>query len=75
MKLIVVNREHMETFRRLSDKFADDMNVRVVCDRRRQQMRTRRESFLPERRSSDRRRLKKEWNGRDYVVIHVVAGA
>jgi len=75
MKLIVVNREHMETFRRLSDKFADDMNVRVVWDRRRKQIRTRRESFLPERRSGDRRKLKKDWNGRDYVVIHVVAGA
>ena len=72
MKLIVVDRSKMETFRRLSDKFADDLNVHVVWDRRKKQARMRRETHYPDRRLSDRRKLKKDWNGRDYFVIHVV---
>jgi hypothetical protein len=72
MKLIVVNQSKMETFRRLTEKFVDDLNVRVVWDRRKQQARTRQESHFPERRHTDRRRLKKDWGSRDYFVIHVV---
>ena len=72
MKLIVVDRSKMETFRRLSDKFADDINVHVVWDRRRTQARTRQVTHYPDRRVGDRRKLKKDWNGRDYFVIHVV---
>jgi len=72
MKLIVVDRSKMETFRRLSDKFADDINVHVVWDRRRTQARTRQQTHYPDRRVGDRRKLKKDWNGRDYFVIHVV---
>ena len=67
MKLIVVDRSKMETFRRLSDKFADDLNVHVVWDRRRKQGRTRQENHYPDRRIADRRKLKKDWNGRKTV--------
>ena len=72
MKLLVVNRSKMELFRQLSDKFADDLNVRVVWDRRRKQIRLRKETQYPERRHSERRRLTKDWGGKDYFVIHVV---
>jgi hypothetical protein len=72
MKLIVVNRAKAETFQRLSEKFADDINVRVVWDRRRKQNRQRSDDRYPERRRGDRRRLKKDFEGRDYLVIHVV---
>ena len=72
MKLIVVNRSKAETFQRLSEKFADDINVRVVWDRRQKQNRQRRDARHPERRRGDRRRLKKDFDGRDYLVIHVV---
>lgn len=72
MKLIVVDRSKMETFRRLTDKFVDDINVRVVWDRRKKQARTRQDGHFPERRQTDRRRLKKDWGGRDYFVIYVV---
>jgi len=72
MKLIVVKRSKPDTYYRLADKFADDLNVRVVWDRRRESIRAKQESHDPDRRKADRRRLKKDFNGRDYVVIHVV---
>jgi hypothetical protein len=72
MKLIVVKRSKNDTYYRLADKFADDMNVRVVWDRRRGPIRAKQEPRDPDRRKSERRRLKKEFEGRDYVVIHVV---
>jgi hypothetical protein len=72
MKLIVVKRAQNDTYYRLFDKFADDMNVRVVWDRRRKQIRTKKESHDPDRRRNERRRLKKDFDGKDYVVIHVV---
>ena len=75
MKLIVVNRTKTETFFRLSEKFADDINVRVVWDRRKREARSRQESHHPDRRRGERRRLRKEFDGRDYVVIHVVEDA
>jgi hypothetical protein len=71
MKLIIVDRSKVATFRRLKETFADDLNVEVVFERR---VRSRRQSSGPlgaERRSRDRRRLCKAWNGRDYIVIHV----
>ena len=72
MKLIVVDRSKADTYKRLLEKFADDMDVCVVWDRRRRQNRQRNESRSPDRRRNDRRRLKKTWDGRDYFVIHVV---
>jgi hypothetical protein len=72
MKLIVVKRSKSDTYYRLADKFADDMNVRVVWDRRRGPIRAKQELREPDRRRSERRRLKKDFDDRDYVVIHVV---
>ena len=72
MKLIIVEHSRWQTFQRLSDKFADDLDVRVILDRRRKQIRQRPVPRTPERRSGDRRRLTKPWSGKDYVVINVV---
>jgi len=72
MKLIIVNRSKPEVFSKLMDKFVDDPNVHVVWDRRKRPNRVRKESVAQDRRKADRRRLRKDWQGRDYVVIHVV---
>jgi hypothetical protein len=72
MKLIIVKRSKFVTFRWLSDKFSDDLNVRVMWDRRAKQRRQRGTASTAERRAAERRRLVKAWNGKDYVVIHVV---
>ena len=74
MKLIIVERTKIATFRRLKEMFADDLNVEVMYERR---LRNRRKQSVqrgPERRTRERRRLSKAWNGRDYIVIHI-AGA
>jgi len=70
MKLIVVDRRKAETYRRLTQKFADDPDVAVVFDRRVAQRRSRTVAG-PERRSRTRRRLVKDWAGKDYIVIQV----
>jgi hypothetical protein len=73
MKLIIVDRRKTATYERLLDKFSDDPNVLVVLDKRVSQRRTRRDVRSGgERRRSDRRRLRKEFSGRDYLVVHVV---
>jgi hypothetical protein len=72
MKLIIVERSQFLTYQRLLDKFSDDLSVRVIWDRRRKQIRQRPVPHAPERRSRERRRLVKPWNGKDYVVINVV---
>ena len=72
MKLIIVDRSKPETFRRLKEKFADDLNVEVIWDRRTRQRRRFTTMGGPERRSRERRQLVKPYNGRDYIVIHVV---
>jgi hypothetical protein len=73
MSLIIVERSKSLTYRRLADKFADDLNVKVIVDRRAQQRRqAEREADQERRFRSDRRRLVKRWNGRDYVVINLV---
>ena len=72
MKLIIVERSQFHTYQRLLEKFSDDLNVRVIWDRRKRQIRQHRTSHLPERRSAERRRLVKTWNGKGYVVINVV---
>jgi hypothetical protein len=46
-----------------------------VWDRRKRQARMRQESHHPDRRRGERRRLRKDFDGRDYVVIHVVEDA
>ena len=72
MKLIIVDRSKFLTYQRLVEKFSDDLNVRVIWDRRKKQIRRRPVPHVPERRARDRRRLNKPWNGKDYIVINVV---
>ena len=73
MKLIVVDRSKVATFMRLKANFVDDRGVRVIMDRRHRQIRQRHEQHLPERRRTERRRLAKTFDGRDYIVIHDAA--
>jgi hypothetical protein len=72
MKLIIVDRSKYPTFQRLSDKFADDGNVMVIWDRRTKHIRQPQVPRAPERRSRERRRLVKPWNGKDYVVVNAI---
>ena len=71
MKLIIVDRSKPDTYRRLKEKFADDLNVEVIWDRRTKQRRRYTSIGGPERRSRDRRQLVKAFDGKDYIVIHV----
>lgn len=82
MKLIIVERAKIATFRRLKEMFADDLNVEVVFDRRFRDRRRKIASDIPRsmaniqgserRRTNDRRRLSKSAHGgRDYVVIQL----
>jgi hypothetical protein len=71
MKLIIVDRSKPATFKRLTDLFADDINVEVMLERRQRQRRQKPDPRGPERRSTDRRRLTKPWNGKDYIVIQI----
>jgi hypothetical protein len=71
MKLIIVDRSKPETYNRLKQQFADDLNVEVVWDRRTGERRRRESRPGPERRSRDRRKFSKAFNGRDYIIIHI----
>lgn len=71
MKLIIVDRSKPETFNRLKQQFSDDLNVEVVWERRAKQRRRTESARGPERRSHERRRLVKPFNGRDYIVIYI----
>jgi hypothetical protein len=71
MKLIIVQRSRIATFRRLKETFADNLNVEVVFERRVRERRQRKKPRGPERRALDRRRWSKAWNGRDYIVIQI----
>jgi hypothetical protein len=71
MKLIIVDRSKPETYRRLKEKFADDLNVEVIWDRRTKQRRRNTAIGGPERRSRERRQLIKGFEGKDFIVIHV----
>ena len=67
MKLIVVDRNKLQTFQRLTCQFAGARDVKVVLDRRVKQIRKRKvDGHYPERRESERRRLVK-LEGRDYT--------
>jgi hypothetical protein len=70
MKLIVVRRTAAETYKRLSSKFSDDPNVKVVWERRTRERRKKPNSAGPERRSSGRRKFTKPWNNQGYFVVH-----
>ena len=67
MKLIIVERSKTATYLRLTEKFAGDRNVKVILERRLNGQRDAGSSTARE----ERRRLKKAFEGRDYIVIHV----
>lgn len=71
MKLIIVERTKLTTFKRLTNLFIDDINVEVILERRHWQRRQGRETQGLDRRARERRRLNKPWNGKDYIVIHI----
>jgi hypothetical protein len=66
MKLIIVQRSKTATFRRLAAQFAEDPNVEVMLERRANGDRS---SSSHSR--SERRRLKKPFEERDYIVVHL----
>ena len=71
MKLIIVDRCRPRAYARLRKQFEDELGVEVVFERRTRQRRRNPLKHAPERRSVDRRRLAKPFNGRDYIVIYV----
>jgi hypothetical protein len=71
MNLIVVARSRIATFARLREQFAGEPNVRVMWDRRAQERRERTDDRVSERRTRERRRVVKPFEGEDYIVVHV----
>ena len=71
MKLIIVDRAKPDTYARLKSLFADDLNVEVIWERRTRERRKGVPGRGPERRSQNRRRFDKPWNGKDYIVIYI----
>jgi hypothetical protein len=71
MKLIIVDRAKPETYARLKTLFEDDLNVEVLWERRSKERRRGSPTRGPERRSQNRRKLDKAFNGRDYIVIYI----
>jgi hypothetical protein len=69
MKLIIVQRSKMATYERLAEQFAEDRNVKVILERRLDPEREAANASATTR--EERRRLKKAFDGRDYIVIHV----
>jgi|HubBroStandDraft_3_1064219.scaffolds.fasta_scaffold2385575_1 hypothetical protein len=73
MNLIIVESSKSIAYKRLSDKFSDDQNVQVILDRRWKERRQGERKADQDRRSRlDRRRLVKQWNGRDYIVVNLI---
>ena len=73
MKLIIVERSKPETYERLRKQFEDDLNVAVLRERRTKPRRNMAANRGPERRSRERRKFTKPFNGRDYLVIHIAS--
>jgi len=71
MKLIIVDRSKPDVYARLRKQFEDDLGVQVVFERRTRERRRNPRNPGPERRSRDRRRFAKPFNGRDYIVIYI----
>ncbi len=71
MRLIIVDRSKPDTFARLRKQFEDDLGVHVVLERRTGERRRNAHNRGPERRSRERRRLIKPFNGKDYIVIQI----
>lgn len=71
MKLIIVDRSKPDVYARLRKQFEDELGVQVVFERRTRERRRIVKHTGAERRSGDRRRLAKPFNGKDYIVIYV----
>jgi hypothetical protein len=71
MKLIIVDRAKPETYGRLKKQFDEDLDVAVLWERRTKQRRRAAGNRGPERRSRERRKLTKSFDGRDYIVIYI----
>jgi hypothetical protein len=71
MKLIIVDRSRPEAYARLRKQFEDELSVEVMFERRTTQRRRNPLKHAPERRSHERRRLAKPFNGKDYIVIYI----
>jgi hypothetical protein len=71
MKLIIVDRSKPDAYARLKKQFEDELGVEVVFERRTRQRRRNPHNAGPERRSRERRKLAKPFNGKDYIVIYI----
>lgn len=71
MKLIIVDRSKPDVYARLRKQFEDELGVQVVFERRTRERRRNLKNAGPERRSRNRRRLAKPFNGKDYIVIYI----
>jgi hypothetical protein len=71
MKLIIVDRSKPEVYGRLRKQFEDELGVEVVFERRTTQRRRNARQSWPERRSRERRKFLKPYNGKHYVVIYI----
>jgi hypothetical protein len=69
MKLIIVQRSKPDTYQRLREQFAGERDVKVILERRqadREQEAVEDQTRPP----SERRRLKKAFDGRDFIVVY-----
>jgi hypothetical protein len=68
MKLIIVQRSKIDTYQRLREQFAGDQDVTVMLERREP---NRERLTAPNANQSpyERRRLKKSFEGRDFIVV------
>jgi hypothetical protein len=71
MKLIIVSRAKPDVYRKLKKQFEDEIGVAVVLERRMRERRRMPQNRGPERRSRNRRRFVKPFNGKDYIVIYI----
>jgi hypothetical protein len=71
MKLIIVDRKKPEAYKRLKRQFEDDLKVEVVWERRSRERRRMTGNRGPERRSRDRRKFAKSFDGKDFIVIYI----
>jgi hypothetical protein len=69
MKLIIVQRSKPDTYQRLREQFAGERDVKVILERR--QANREHDAVADQARTpSERRRLKKDFEGRDFVVVY-----
>ena len=75
MQLLVVKRGRLNTFRMLSEQFANLQGIQVIWDRRSGvDRRERKETVVFERRGQERRKLQdRRGPGEEYVVVSVAS--